>query len=639
MEQLVIAVDKESADYRRIGHNSLWEYVREYVVPIFGPLTYYAADRLREDKYLSSCYVKDFVDHADEKAILSRLQNIIMPSDLSFYSDFKDWVETKKHYLEGTLGYFKEFKLMEMKVAGQPKVLCGRKGSGKTTLLLFSRHENERLSNVRCIFISLSSPSFAEGDPMGIITTEIVQGIDRLVLDAAKERSIPDEERVIECFKPYWELNAIYPFSTDTPQKASRKQQERDKHLRILATQKYSKLFIPYILNCICFFKTRLEGNLAIIIDDVDRLESEKVAKAVFDRAAHLAKHLPVPVTVSVREETLAKLSDIPMPPRKVHVVPPSFAKALKKRLETFNNEFKISPEYERESGYSTNTARIFVNHIVESVLQNEVYVNLIAYHYDLDVLMDVVRCLIASPYLEPRYVLSLVKQNEWIPWHIVLNSMQLYVYKNFYDQNSFILNVYDNGERSLEEITTANNLIRVRLLQVLRHLYTGLDVFVQVGEIYASMIAIGYEKTSVIRALDAFAQQRLIVTLRYRNTFTEDVDSIIIERTVAYYLDHLIYTYRYLQNILPVTPVNFKVPWHIFGNAEPLVSEKLAIVSESLKKFVEFIRIAEKKESPCIKDRDFFVKITRGQVLSDTIESKLNHEISDMKGVSYKYR
>jgi hypothetical protein len=70
---LKVAVEKYSADYRRLGANSLWEYIREDVERCFGPLAVVVRGKLMYDSFLRSCFVKEFKDHGDERAALSLL--------------------------------------------------------------------------------------------------------------------------------------------------------------------------------------------------------------------------------------------------------------------------------------------------------------------------------------------------------------------------------------------------------------------------------------------------------------------------------------------------------------------------------------------------------------------------------------
>jgi hypothetical protein len=280
-------------------------------------------------------------------------------------------------------------------------------------------------------------------------------------------------------------------------------------------------------------------------------------------------------------------------------------------------------------SGYDTDKVKTFVKHIVESILERETYVNLMAYHYDVDILLDVVRCLIGSPFIQPEYVFGLCKIGQKIPWHVVFDSMQRFQYKNFYEENSFILNIFDNDQ---SPATMSNTLTRVRLLQVIRYRFKGLNKLIPLSEIYADMEELGYDREAVLLALGAFARQRLIVTRRLRNAMSEYLPDILLEPTIVYYLDSLIYSYRYLQNILTVTHVPFDIPIDIVETTKPIAGEKLKVVDQMLRKFIEFLRECEKYEKGLLKDEALFKEVTREETLSAIMQARLGQEIQLMK-------
>jgi len=68
-------------------------------------------------------------------------------------------------------------------------------------------------------------------------------------------------------------------------------------------------------------------------------------------------------------------------------------------------------------------------------------------------------------------------------------------------------------------------------------------------------------------------------MTWRLHNAFASDVREILPQSTIIYYLDTLIYSYRYLQNILPVT----HVPIDIVEATGPLAGAKLKTVVKLL--------------------------------------------------------
>lgn len=628
---LKIVVDKDSADYRRLGANSLWTYIEEHVIRCFGPLAVVIKGKLTYDTYLKQCYVKDFGKHGDEKTVLRRLEELIKKQDLNFYSDIKDWIDQKRYYFEKSVGYHEKFRITEWEDSSFPRMLCGRKGSGKTTLMLFGKSDIEDRSNFKCIYVCLANPAPHLDDVWSTIKTAIIHRLDDLTLELCTKAKISEMDMVIQRHKRQWKLIDAYPVPEEPRDIVYLKRKARDEQLKELSKSKYEVEFISYFQDTIQFLKESFNVKLIVMIDDVDRLRSDETAKDVCDRARGLAMELGiVPVAVSIREETMAKLSDVGSFAARIPVIPPSFSRVLRSRLEIFLNDFKFRDDAQsQKSGYNVDKAKTFVKHIIESILQKDVYANLIAYHYDLDILLDVVRCLIQSPFIEPEYVLGLYKTGEKIPWHIVLDSMQRFQYRNFYDENSFLLNVFDNNE---SPATMSNTLIRVRLLQVIRHAFKGLQKPMQTAEIYTGMQELGYVKRAVILALEAFARQRLIVTWRMRNAFREDVRDILPQSIIVYYLDSLIYNYRYLQNVLPVTHMNFYVPMDIVEIVKPIVGEKLKLTDKILMKFIDFVRECEESEMVLLKDKVLFKEITRGEVLSNVMKTRLEQEILYMK-------
>lgn len=615
---LKIAVDKDSADYRRLGANSLWQYIQEDIARCFGSLAVVIRGKLMYDPYLRLCYVKDFGEHGDEKKYLAQFEELIQ-RDIDFYSDIKMWIDKKRHYVGGLIGYYKDFKPTEWKDLHYPRMLCGRKSSGKTTILLFAKSDIEEISNFRCIYICLENPT--PEVPWLRIKTSIIQQLDDLTLELSTRVGISNKDMVIRRHERIWRLNDAYPDPEDTPVK----REVRDGLMNILFKSKHTVDFEPYLQDTIEFLEKSLKVKLTIFIDNIDRLKSDDTAKEICDQANNLAIIINVPIVVSIREETMAKLGDLSYAER-ISIIPPSFSKVLQRRLEMFLNDFKMDDTKAQASGYDTDKVKTFVKLIVESIFQKETYANLMAYHYDLDILLDVVKCMIKSPFLQPEYVLDLYKGN--IPWHIVLDTMQRFQYRNFYDANSFLLNVYENDE---SPATLSNTLVRVRLLQVLRYRFKGLDKPIQLGEIYNDMKELGYSRGAVILALGAFARQRFIVTWQMHNAFTEDLREVLPQSTIVYYLDSLIYCYRYLQNIPPVTHVPFDLPMDIVETSTPIIGEKLKVVSKIFDEFIKFIRVCEEHEESLARNA-LFEEVTRGETLSDVIEIRLKNEIQVMK-------
>ena len=627
---LEISVVKDLADYRRLDPNSLWQYIREDIEDYyFGALAHIVRGKLVNDTYLKSCYIEDFADHRDEVKYSRQFEELVK-QNINFYSDIKSWLDKKQPYMASKMGLLDSLNPNEWKSLTQPRMLCGRISSGKTTLLMHTKSDIEKKSKTICLFVHLANTAPELDDPWSYCKTKIIQQLDNLAREYRTRDGMSDKDMVIKRHERIWRDIDAYPDENDSSTEAELKRSARDNILNKLFDSKYTFEFTQYFLDTIEFLEKSFNLKVVVMIDDVDRLQSEEVAKEICERAKGLAGELGVvPILVSIREETMVKLSDIGFASR-YSIIPPSFSKVLSKRLEVFLEDFQMDDATIQKSGYDTDEVKTFVKHVVESVLETATYVNLIAYHYEVDTLLDVVRCLIGSPFIEPKYVRDLYKKKEKIPWHIVLDSMQRFQYKNFYDENSFILNMFDNDQIPA---TMSNALIRCRLLQILRYRFKGLNTLVPLGEIYSDMKELGYNREAVQFALRAFARQRLIMTRRQYNAFEVDVRDMLLEPTIVYYLDSLIFSYRYLQNILPVTHIPFYIPPDIIEATEPIAGEKLKLVSELIMKFVSFIRECEKNEKGHVQNEVLFKEVTRDETLSNIMETKLKREISRMKG------
>ena len=631
---LKVAVDKDSADYRRLGANSLWPHIQEHVERCFGPLASVVKEQLKYNPYLRQCYVRDFGKHEDERPVLERLKKLILPKDWGFYDEIEKWIGKKPRYFEALLGaggYPDNFRPTEWEELHYPRMLCGKKGSGKTTLLLFAKDDIEEHTSTNCVYVCLADSPASLGEAWSAITRKIIQYLDQLTLQVCARDAISPKDMVVQRHERQWRLIDAYPDPRDSPKDANDKRRARDGLMKELTKSKYGVEFIPYVRDTVEFLEKACHVKLVFMIDDIDRLQSEEVARDVCDRARGLARDLgTIPVIVSIREETMAKLSDVSSFATRISIIPPSFSRVLQSRLEVFLNDFKFGDDARaQKAGYDTDKAKTFVKHIIESILQRETYTNLIAYHYDLDILLDLVRCLLKSPFLETEYVLDLHGKGQRVPWHVVLDTMQRFQYQHFYEENSFLLNVFDNDE---SPATMSNTLIRIRLLQVLRYRFKGIRKPIQLGEIYADLEMLGYDKQAVLSALGALARQRLIVTSRIRNAFSEEVRNVLPEPTIVYYLDSLIYNYRYLQNVLPVTHVPFDVPMDLVDIVKPIAGEKLKLVDRMLIRFVGFVRECEGYERKRLKDAALFKEIAREETLSAIMEAHLAQEIQHMK-------
>jgi hypothetical protein len=424
----------------------------------------------------------------------------------------------------------------------------------------------------------------------------------------------------------------LYPEKTDAPRDLKRKLMKRENAVTILHQYKYNAEFFNYIVYTLRYLKDDLKLKPILMFDDIDRLKNIEDARDIINYSSSLARKLGiVPIIVSSREETLALLADMDdQGIEKIPIMPPSFDEVLKRRVKNFNNKYYADKTQLANNKLTIMEVKEFVNFIADSILEDNNLLNLITFHYDLDILLDMVKCIITSPFIDYPYIMNLKKSNKKLRWHVILDSLMRYKYSNFYEENSFILNVYDN---EMINPTPHNALIRVRILQAIRSQMRRPNEPIKVGDIYAIMNYIGYEKIEVIRALSALSKQRLIVTGKHYNAFHENIPEITPTHAVPYYLKNLILNYRYIQNILPVTNIPFDIPIRFAFQESSLRSGDLKEMDTYISKFIDFIKECEEIERTGVKDKSIFDNITRNKSLNHSLRDSFNQERSSMIG------
>jgi hypothetical protein len=632
MMQLHIAIDKENLQYRRIEANKIWSILNEDIIKYFEPIVTSLGGDILADSFLLDCYVRTYRGYYPEESIIRNLEKILA-QDINFYSPLKRIADENKQLMVGYLRSYNDFAPLTWKDLHLARVLCGPKGTGKTTLLLFSISDIEQDKKNKCFFVRLDIPAGGESNPWGYLTTKLVERIDQYVVDQGKKYRLDPQHIIIKRFDKLWEQVDAIPDPNDDEIEISRKRKLRDEFLINLYRYKYTNMFSQYIKWSIEYLRKEFNISSVIMIDDIDRLENVITARSIVQRVIGLAAELiQVPIVVSAREETLALLADMPLGVRKMHLMPPDFGQVLKKRIGKFNHRFTLDPEKADILQLTERDIKNFVNLVVDSVLDDEVYSNLVAFHYDLDILLDIVICLLGSPFLKRDYCEDLIKNGKNIPWHVILDSIQRYIYKNFYDENSYILNIFDNEQRPA---TIKNTLIRLRLLQSLRYRFRGINVPVRVEQIVNDLTELGYEKMDINHALKAFSRHRLVVTGNIYNLFKDGTQEILLQPAIVYYLSNLLYNYRYIQNVLPVTPLPFNLPMDLVDFEEPIMGQKLKIIDISIIKFLDFLKFAENEELNQCKNEGLLKEISRDTRFAESLGIRIKQQRDGMMGLN----
>lgn len=636
-------------DGMKLAHHDLWtDDVHSIVKKCFGSLLVNGSDEEVESGVyyptmgdFRNLYVVDFEDHFDEIEDLSRehLSTFIDTEHLGCYSEIISWTkrgQDQKIKIAINKLMYHEYPEKRRIINSQHeigKLLCGRRGSGKTSLIQYNIDMQKSDEKFIFIKIDMDKGSLGVKDKAQYLKEQLVWELDDTI---AKLSPHVDDQLVVKRFEYYWKgiLGNLMPSEDDSDERKNEKRKRREDYLFRLSELKYSKEFINYV-KCSITYLEKITGKCVILaIDDVDHMESHIEAREICGVAANIQEKTQRPLIIAVREETIRKIEAKPAVDKlqRIHVTPPSFKKVLQLRLEAFSLEVMRAEKLDT-SHYSKNELITYVTTIVNSLLDKNVYSKLVTFHYDMDMLLDMVRCLLSSPYLQPIQVLNRAARGKNISWHLMLNSFQKYVYRNHYEQNSFFLNMYDNQSYGIEvynsySLTWENTMVRIRLLSLLVHRLmesppaSDYPSFA-LHYIISDVMRLGYDKSEIIKALKAFAVHRIIRTGMTGNVLDEDTGTISISTAVIFYFDYLIYEYRYLQNILLITPIDFSFdPNDIPDSPE---TKELQKIDEIINKFADFIERCEYLEAASNNHDSQWLKSTwKGNPLSEKIRKSV---------------
>lgn len=344
----------------------------------------------------------------------------------------------------------------------------------------------------------------------------------------------------------------------------------------------------------------RMGFRAVVILDDVDLFEDQGLARALVDCAqGDVAGPLGVPVIVSIRHETLMKFRDAsrPVPLRQIiRAVDPRIV--IEKRVKKFLVWAKDpaltenNPMSDKECKFIEKRANEFTGgRIIDKIAEM---------NYSCEFVLDVFRTVVMSP---------LIHKTKPLTWDRVFNTLMLHVWNYLDPIGSFIINVYDNcGEcANIEEGREyQNTLLRVRLMEVIKMNCGGrYDRRICVNSLVDSLAQCGYENRSdILYALEQFAERRLILTPLARNEFKDDVEYIFMHNSLSFYLSDLIVDYLYLENIIPVTPIDVLVDMGPYARMPTLEFEEtdFKIMDRNIYNFIRFIEKCEKQEEEACK-------------------------------------
>ena len=597
-----IEENHSSFDRIRKSPNIYWRYLSEYVHKHFNRLAVIARYKLSKDEFLNECFVKEYSSYKKSinRGLYGRFQD---PNFEHFYNNF---AEKYRNSILRSLGHYDDFNIASLakRMKGELLLLCGEKGAGKTTLLLASEKSLMDDPKRKNIFIHISfayqtlgfNPNF---DPIKLteeFRRKFIDGLDYKIREINEEGEINEDESNLVKFEREFRSMSIFVNNKDTPKLAEYKQLKRLEYLAMLGEKKYTTHYDIYKELSINYLQNVLHITPILVIDDIDRA-SKEVSEHIVNIGGKVSDEMGILVIISVREETVTMHSDIFGDRIKLHIMPPPFNEVVWKRFEAFTKDLALNKRAIKDKVIKDDLI-IFVKVVIESINRPFIYANLIAMSdYDLDFLLELVRTLLESPFIDPIKVVQQYKSNNvLISWHIILNSLMLYIYQSHNEDNSFVINLFDNQNSRIEQ-HYANTLVRIRLLEYLRKKTPKLHSPISVQDLLVVMGRAGYQRSEVESALKAFAKVRLILTEKPRNIYNDEVSIIYARRPIHYYLSYLMTRYRYLQNVVPITTMDFKIHIPATFDTQELLGKNLSKMTKIIYQFIDFVKRCQEEE------------------------------------------
>jgi len=233
-----------------------------------------------------------------------------------------------------------------------------------------------------------------------------------------------------------------------------------------------------------------------------------------------------------------------------------------------------------------------FVETIIKSILtkKENLFLFYMLSNSNLDLMLDYFKSLLASSHFDFEDLKKIIN-GVLITQQKMLETLLLYIYSEMNKENTFLMNLYDDSDMTGE----FNNLFRVRLLQTIRNFGTVTEknkIGLKYSRLRYLLDQFGYGNyakknlnTTIATKVDFSILETSIFGLDYR----DDTDIILCD-SAYYYVDHLIYTYRYMQTVIPDTRMDYRVDFlELKGN--------LKKIDNQINEFIKFIERCEKKE------------------------------------------
>lgn len=575
--------------------NPIWTRIQTPIYKCFGQLATVAWGHLLNDDYLLENYIKVFNVEEEREKLKNQLEKLEMPKNHKLFLEFS---RTHKNYIHVCLlKSFDDFDI-DFWIASDKEVvlvLLGNKGVGKSTFIFYILKNLEQTKDIIVFANNLALVNSTE-QALKEIYISLSKQIDEKVLEVGKAEGMDLDQILNERF--YFELqstDAVIKKDDDAIEKAEKAKRRSAIILeqRNLKSEN-SRDSAPYLRSGIQFLRSK-KKRMCLILDDVDRIKTDAVAEEIREEAKEISHDLNIPVVLSLREVTARKIGNKFGNDNKFHILAPQFEDVLRSRLKTFENSLKENPPKELlilGKTFSVDQHIEFVRTVIKSILekQENLFMFYMLSNSNIDLMLDYFKALLASSHLNIQD-LNKIASGVLITQQKILETLLLYIYSEMNKENTYLLNLYDDDDVEEE----FNNLFRIRLLQTICQCgqgnndnkiaikYSNLEFFL--GKFgYAN-----YAKKNLSKTIEMMRDFAIVETSIFGLDYDDNTE-IILNDSAYYYINNLIFRYRYLQTIIPDTHLDYRADFlELKGD--------LSKIDKQIVKFINFIEHCEEKE------------------------------------------
>lgn len=625
-------LDSIDLDKLRRGSNPIWMQIQTHINDCFGILAEIVFGKLQNDKYLLEHYVNNFNIDEDREKLLTFTKKLIKSQD----RDFITFMPKHRYSIKGK--FVTSFELMKDNITNliiheKPKLilLLGNRSSGKTSLISYL------LKSIPQDII-LFTDNLAHCTTKGEITQDmhmtLANQIHDYVYDAGKRKGMKTGDITNKLFYEEFESSDAIIEGNETELEKKLKIEMRYKIIEKIQHQKklHSRDSLPYLRAGIRFLKS-MDKTICMIFDDADRIKKNEVATVARAEAHYFRETLNVPIIMALREITVRKGKNNYGESIRYHICPPRFEDIVSCRFDTFQKILKDKPPASiviLDKKISTDEYISFVKNIMKSITKDNR--NLLLFYLlsnsNIGLMLDYFKCLLASSHFTHNYMMDIIS-GKLMSQHKIIETLMLYVYERINPENTFILNLYNSGYPEL--VRNGNSLFMIRILQCIKEKGKRIEgrKGINFKKLEDHMCLLGYKEMVKNRLEDIirlFEDYSLIDTSIFGYDHKKKNAEIYLCDAAYYHINYLIFSYRYLQTIIPDAWLDYEIDLTNFDLG-------LQIIDKEIEKFISFIYRCEKEEDKFVQDRQLLELLNQDGKISDRIRNQYLVEKSRQMG------